>query len=207
MLSLHASNGHSEFAQMGTFAIAFATVLTVVLLATIGLGMHLSFPLSVNSSSEDRYRRAVVGLLSASGKQLAEINVRIADTPRKLYLGLSGLESLAPREGMLFVYGSSGTHVYVMRNMKFPIDIVFIATNGCITAIRRATLPPDRTEISDLTRYRGRGQYVLEVPLGVASEIGLSKGDYVKIPVSIKLIAFMKRVRKYFRKMYQSFFL
>jgi hypothetical protein len=130
----------------------------------------------------DEYERTTVALVDASGERLAEIDVRIADTPEKRYLGLSATDSLGPREGMLFVHDSPGQHAYVMRDMAFPLDIVFIAPNGTVTKVHHATLPPEGTSGSDLTRYRGYGRYVLELPLGTANETGLDEGDRVVIP-------------------------
>ncbi len=66
----------------------------------------------------------------------------------------------------MFVHDSSGTYAYVMRDMDFPLDIVFVAENGTITRIHHAELAPEGTSESDLTRYRGTGKYVLELPYG-----------------------------------------
>ncbi|ERH12652.1 MAG: hypothetical protein J07HB67_01676 [halophilic archaeon J07HB67] len=82
---------------------------------------------------------------------------------------------------MLFVHDRPGTHAYVMRDMAFPLDIVFVASNGTVTRIHHAELPPAGTRDSDLTRYRGTGKYVLEVPYGYTNETGISVGDTVDI--------------------------
>jgi hypothetical protein len=140
---------------------------------------------TVDPPEGDDYQRATVELADASGERLAEIRVRVADTPEKRYLGLSATESLGPREGMLFVHDSEGEYAYVMRDMSFPLDIVFVAPDGTVTTIHHATLPPEGTSDSDLTRYRGRGQYVLELPLGTANETGLDVGDRVVVPDTV----------------------
>jgi hypothetical protein len=140
---------------------------------------------TVDPPEDDEYDRTTVELVDASGEPLAEIRVRIADTPEKRYLGLSATESLDAREGMLFVHEEEGQYAYVMREMDFPLDIVFVAPNGTVTTIHHATLPPEGTSESDLTRYRGRGRYVLELPLGTANETGLDAGDRVVVPESI----------------------
>jgi hypothetical protein len=137
---------------------------------------------TVDPPDASDYERTTVALVDASGERLAEIDVRVADTPEKRYLGLSNTTSLDPREGMLFVHDSEGQYAYVMRDMAFPLDIVFIAPGGEVTVIHHATLPPAGTSESELTRYRGRGRYVLELPLGTANETGLDEGDRVVIP-------------------------
>jgi uncharacterized membrane protein (UPF0127 family) len=140
---------------------------------------------TADATDDSAYDRTTVELVDVSGESLAEIDVRIADTREKRYLGLSATESLDAREGMLFVHDSEGRYAYVMRDMDFPLDIVFVAPDGTVTTIHHATLPPEGTSESQLTRYPGRGKYVLEVPMGTANETGLDEGDRVVIPDSV----------------------
>lgn len=92
------------------------------------------------------------------GAVVAEVNVRVADSAHERYVGLSNTEELGPNEGMLFVHETEGEYAYVMRDMDFPIDIVFIGADQRITAIYHAAV-----EEPPLTRYNGRGKWVLEV--------------------------------------------
>ncbi|WP_420182109.1 DUF192 domain-containing protein [Haloarcula sp. KBTZ06] len=117
-----------------------------------------------------------------AGEPLGTVEVRIAQTFDQRYVGLSKTESLGPDEGMLFVHDEEGQHTYVMRNMSFPIDIIFIDANGTITAIHHAPLPPGGTSESGLTGYEGRGKYVLEVNRGWANRTGVEVGDRVELP-------------------------
>jgi len=117
-----------------------------------------------------------------AGEPLGTVEVRIAQTFDQRYVGLSKTESLGPDEGMLFVHDEEGQHTYVMRNMSFPIDIIFIDANGTITAIHHAPLPPEGTSESGLTGYEGRGKYVLEVNRGWANRTGVEVGDRVELP-------------------------
>jgi hypothetical protein len=109
------------------------------------------------------------------------VTVRVADTRSKRYTGLSDTDSLGANEGMLFVHDEEGEYAYVMREMAFPLDIVFVDSEGTITAIHHAQLPPEGTSGGDLTRYRGRGQYVLEVPYNYTVERGIEVGDRLRI--------------------------
>jgi hypothetical protein len=161
-------------------AVAVAFVLLTAGVVVVQSGLLAT----VDPPDDADYDRTTVVLVDASGERLAEVDVRIADTPEKRYLGLSNTESLGPREGMLFVHDEEGQYAYVMRDMAFPLDIVFVSAEGTVTTIHHATLPPDGTSESDLTRYRGRGRYVLELPLGTANETGLDEGDRVVVPGS-----------------------
>jgi uncharacterized membrane protein (UPF0127 family) len=117
-----------------------------------------------------------VTVLDRNGSSLGTVEVRVADTYRERYTGLSKTDSLGPNEGMLFVHDEEGEYAYVMRDMAFPIDIVFVDANGTITAIHHA-----QTEERPYTRYRGTGKYVLEVPYEWTTEHGVEVGDRVRI--------------------------
>ncbi|RXK50611.1 DUF192 domain-containing protein [Halorientalis pallida] len=115
---------------------------------------------------------------------MGRVTVTVADTGSERYTGLSDTEELSESEGMLFVYQSPGNHTYVMRDMDFPLDIVFVAPNGTITTIHHAPTEPGESG-DELTGYPGYGQYVLEVNRGYANRTGLAVGDTVAIPARI----------------------
>lgn len=119
---------------------------------------------------------------NTAGAPLGTVEVRIAQTFNQRYIGLSETESLGPNEGMLFVHDEASQHTYVMRNMSFPLDIIFIDANGTITTIHHAPLPPAGTSENDLTGYEGRGKYVLEVNRGWTNRTGVAVGDRVDLP-------------------------
>ncbi|KAA9399731.1 DUF192 domain-containing protein [Haloarcula sp. CBA1130] len=116
------------------------------------------------------------------GEPLGTVEVRVAQTFEQRYVGLSETASLGPNEGMLFIHDEAGKHTYVMRNMSFPLDIIFIDANGTITTIHHAPLPPEGTSESGLTGYEGRGKYVLEVNRGWTNRTGVEVGDRVELP-------------------------
>ena len=105
-------------------------------------------------------------------ESLATVDARLADDTLKRYVGLSSTDELADDEGMLFVHDDADEYAYVMRNMAFPIDILFVASDGTVTEIHEA-----EPESRPLTEYRGTGQYVLEVPRGWSDRNGVEPGD------------------------------
>ena len=120
--------------------------------------------------------RTTVVVTDEDGTRLGAVEVRVADTFRERYVGLSDTTSLGPDEGMLFVHDSVGNYSYVMRDMAFPIDIVFVGPDGTITAIHHAEV-----EQRPLTPYSGRGRGVLEVPYHWTTDHGVTVGDRVTI--------------------------
>jgi uncharacterized membrane protein (UPF0127 family) len=130
--------------------------------------------------TEGRYDHATVTVLDANGTELGSVRVAVADTTAKRYTGLSKTESLPEDRGMLFTYDSEGNHTYVMRDMSFGIDIVYIDANRTIRTIHHAAEPAEGEDGGD-QRYPGEGQYVLEVNYEWTTRHGVEPGDRVRI--------------------------
>ncbi|WP_394327768.1 DUF192 domain-containing protein [Halomicrobium zhouii] len=128
--------------------------------------------------------RPVVSALDANGTRLGSVRAMVAANGSEKFTGLSETKSLGADEGMLFVYDEVGTHTFVMRDMDFPLDIVFADANGAVTTIHHAPVPPEGTNESELTGYEGTGQYVLEVNRGWTNETGLDVGDRLCFPAN-----------------------
>ena len=127
------------------------------------------------------YETTSVSVHDKNGTKLATVDVKLADTPEKRQVGLSRTDSLDDDTGMLFVHPDADTHTYHMRNMSFPLDIIFVAPDGTITEIHQADVPT----LWPLERYSGDGKYVLEVERGWADEAGVTTGDVVRIPENV----------------------
>lgn len=113
-------------------------------------------------------------------QRVATINASIADDDQERHVGLSDHDSLADDEGMLFAYDSPHNLTFVMREMSFGIDIVYVDWEGCITSVNPAPEPgPD--EVGAEQEYPGYGQYVIEVPIGVASDADIDAGDPMRL--------------------------
>lgn len=148
----------------------------LVLITLLAVAIIVAAVATAELSSQGAPAGTTVTLLDENGEELGTVDVRVADTFRERYVGLSETASLGPDEGMLFVHDREGEYAYVMRGMSFPIDIVFIGANGTITAIHHA-----QVEDPPLTPYRGRGKWVLEVPYRWTDEHGVSVGHEVRI--------------------------
>jgi len=112
-----------------------------------------------------------------NGTQLATVDAWVADTFPKRYTGLSDTSALEPGQGMLFVFDGEGDRAFVMRDMAFPLDMVFVDADGTITTIHHAPVESD----GNLTQYSGRAKYVLEVPMGYTNRTGVDVGDRMRI--------------------------
>lgn len=101
----------------------------------------------------------------------------IADTQALRELGLSGRQGLGDDEAMLFVFPTSGQNLFWMKDMLFPIDMIWLDKNKKVSHIVRDAEPssfPQTFGPSTPTMY------VIETRAGIADEIGLRIGDKVR---------------------------
>lgn len=158
---------------LATFALA------VVVLAAATGAVYAFNPAAFPTGDYERTTVTVAD--ETDNRTLATVDARIADTRQKRYTGLSETESLGEDEGMLFIHDDEDEYAYVMREMAFPIDIVFVGENGTITRIHHADRPPEGTSGDELTKYRGTGKYVLELPYGYTNRTCIDEGDRIHI--------------------------
>ena len=92
-----------------------------------------------------------------------KIIVEIADTPAKRERGLSGRESLPPNTGLLFVFDEPGQYGFWMKDMLFPIDILWLDENFQIVG---SWLNADPTSYPKSVTPKVKAKYVLETNLG-----------------------------------------
>jgi len=112
------------------------------------------------------------------------ILVEVADTQEARNKGLSGRDSIAENEGMLFVFEAlDKKHAFWMKDMKFAIDIIWI-NDGKIAQISKVVSPPDPgtpDRILPLYIPDAPADYVLEVAAGFSDKNGLITGNPVDL--------------------------
>ncbi len=113
----------------------------------------------------------------------AEVHAEVADTPAEQAKGLSGRPPLAADEGMLFELAGSSRQPFWMKDMRFPIDIVWIDKGRVSQVSPSVPAPKPGTRDSELPLYRPRQAIdsVLEVRSGWARANGIGPGDPVEV--------------------------
>lgn len=106
------------------------------------------------------------------------IRVDIADTPEKREQGLSGRVGLLPDEGMLFVFPQDNVHSFWMKDMYFPIDILWISSEGIIVDMRERVSPETYPTVFTPSI---EARYVLELPEGWVETYAVELGDEVRL--------------------------
>ena len=110
-----------------------------------------------------------------------KFQVELAETNTEKQIGLSKTENLPENEGMLFLFDTPDFYSFWMRDMKFPIDIIFINGNKVTTIISNA-LPPSETGGSLPTfQPTQKSDKVLEVNAGIAKKYNITEGSVIDI--------------------------
>lgn len=110
-----------------------------------------------------------------------ELSAEIPVTGELMSKGLSVKNQLRENESMLFVFEEPLRHTFWMKDMKFPIDIIWIDSNGKIVHIEENLMPCPLVLICPSYAPNADSQYVLETIAGFAQRHNISLGTTIKI--------------------------
>ena len=113
-----------------------------------------------------------------------KIYVDVAKTAEEQARGLSNREKLGKNEGMLFVFKNKTYPGFWMKDMLFPIDIIWIADNKIVGIEKNVSPPEPVTRNAQLHLYKPPMgiDYVLEVNGGFCDSKKINVGNIVKLP-------------------------
>ncbi|MBC7459546.1 DUF192 domain-containing protein [Candidatus Saccharibacteria bacterium] len=102
-------------------------------------------------------------------------NSTVADTETGRQKGLSGITTLGPNDGLLMVFPDSQEWGIWMKDMKVPIDIMWLDEDRIVVHIVMDASP----EIGDSKTFvpTKPALYVLEVAAGTVESAGIKIGD------------------------------
>ncbi len=106
------------------------------------------------------------------------IEAELATTELEQEQGLSGRVSLPPGRGMFFVFNKPDKWGIWMKDMRFPIDIIWANENGIIVTIEH-DVPPSSYPNSFYPS--APSLYVLEVPAGFTKTFGIAIGQQIVV--------------------------
>ena len=144
-----------------TIFISFYVSLFIIQLCT----SNLSF------AEEIVYSHAIV--TTSTGEK---IPVEVADTLKKRSLGLGKRPSLKKGWGMLFVFEKRKPHRFWMKDMQFPLDIIWLDNHRIVHIIHNAK-PANHKEEPELMTSPVPANFVLEIAAGRASKLRLKAGQ------------------------------
>ncbi len=155
---------------------------TLVVIAGIGLffssmyGFRCFMTKVCGSIVIDKFVRNDLTVLMPKGA----LEVELANTKASRELGLSGRHQIRDDEGMLFVFDTPGRYGFWMKDMEFPLDMVWINENGIVVSIERNVTPESYRE-KKVYMNQSDASYVLEINAGMAEKFGLYMGSKVRL--------------------------
>lgn len=110
-----------------------------------------------------------------------QFKVSLAISSADQQKGLSVFNSLPVDEGMLFLFPNYSYYSFWMKDMKFPIDILWIKDNTLVGIQENA--PAENLPDSQLPNYYPPEAInkVLEINAGLSQKYGFKAGDAVSI--------------------------
>lgn len=109
------------------------------------------------------------------------ISAQVASSAADKRKGLSKRDSLPISEGMLFVFEQKGLYAIWMKDMRFPIDIIWINEDKSVIHIVESAAPEPGKVDKELTVYKptSDAKYILEINAGLVKHHNLQIGDKV----------------------------
>ena len=132
-------------------------------------------PKSSNDSTQNTVVKMRSGTLSINDKT---VNIEVAENESQWYTGLSNRESICSDCGMYFMFPYKDKLDFVMRDMKFPLDIIFIDGDKIINIAEN--LAPEGNNPTKIYSSVGAADGVLEVNGGFSNQYGIKAGDIIK---------------------------
>lgn len=113
-----------------------------------------------------------------SSPDAPRLSVEVADDEPERRRGLMFRESLPPGRGMWFVFDSAQPLAFWMKNVKFPIDIIFLDDARYVVKVWKTVAP---CMAGDCPAYPSAvpARYVLEAPAGFCDDYRITEGQRV----------------------------
>lgn len=109
------------------------------------------------------------------------VELDIAATPEARQQGLSGRAELGENKGMLFLFSSADHHSFWMKDMNFPIDIIWLDERNEVIDIKEHAQPESYPETFTPAKSATK---VVELTAGFAVEEEIKIGQQLNIELS-----------------------
>lgn len=103
------------------------------------------------------------------------LDIEVADTDFDIQTGLMYRNTMAKKQGMLFIFEDEQQRFFYMKNTRIPLDIIYMNADTTIVSFQKNAKPFNETSLpSEIP-----AKYVLEINAGLADTWGLKVGDAV----------------------------
>jgi len=147
---------------------------TIFISINVSLCIFKLFTFNQSFAEEIVYAHAIV--TTSTGE---EIPVEVADTLKKRRLGLGKRTSLKKDWGMLFVFENRKRYHFWMKDMQFPLDVIWL-DNHRIVHITHNAKPAIYRDEPEIMASPVPVNFVLEIAAGRAEKLRLKTGQRMK---------------------------
>lgn len=110
-----------------------------------------------------------------------KFSLNVADTPEKRQKGLSNTRSLGDKNGMLFVFDEPTIPAFWMKEMNFPIDIIFLNNERVITVFPNVQAPKEENDPLPTYQPISPSNRVIEVKAGTVERLKIVPGNEIQV--------------------------
>ena len=132
-------------------------------------------PKPISTHNEGLPRKQAEIKVKNTGK-IVKLTVELAQSPKELELGLSRRAMMETGFGMYFVLPMRNISTFWMKDMRFPIDIIWIDEGKIVGIAKNSSIPKDQNNIPTF-RSPQEVTNVLEVEAGFADKNNIKVGD------------------------------
>lgn len=137
-------------------------IIAVALLAIMRSGGNITLPFGKTAEAQIGNKK---------------INLILAKSNKDRMQGLSGRKNLEEDRGMLFVFEKKGQYTFWMREMQFPLDIIYIDDTKVVELFENVPTPKDG--LIKRVEPRREANRVLEINGGQAKKLGIKEGTTI----------------------------
>lgn len=149
---------------MGKLLLAFAVIILLILGGV--------FVFSKNVTTSSNATATIDGIT---------YHLLITHDEKERQIGLSGRDSLPEDQGMIFQFPKEDYYGFWMKDMRFPIDIIYIDQGKIVTIYPNVPAPQSTNEIPPVLRPTQVADSVLEINAGQSAKNGFKVGDSVEL--------------------------
>ncbi len=155
------AQGHSEYIESMKKSIVILFALIAFLILAINIPLNKNAPsLTINNKT---------------------FSIDVAKIDEQRAKGLSVYDKLPLEKGMIFVFDRKGHYAFWMKDMKFPIDIIYIRKNKIVDIFKNVAPPKSQNETLPIIRSSESADMVLEINAGLSEKYNFKINDFVKI--------------------------
>ena len=177
-----------------TALIVFVIVgITLLLITSVVLYLYPGIMTTPAGQESQPQQTLIQESIRAETNSYPQVNITVNDqiliadisaTPEQMTRGLSVKDTLSENEAMLFVFNVEAEHRFWMKDMKFPIDIIWISSDKIVVDIEHNLQPCDLGLFCSTYEPEGDSLYALETVGGFAEKYRVVKGTPVEFDLN-----------------------